>query len=465
VREEDGFVYNEVVFFSERHAPLSEYTVQRRVDRRPVRYEVALREVGEWWAAMPAHTPAPTPDSARLPVYSTWYNYHQNLDAETLLQDLAVAKQLGYGSIIVDDGWQTLDSNRGYAFTGDWQPERIPEMQRFVARCHEMGIKVMLWYSVPFMGKNAHAAARFKDKALRFDERLGAYVLDPRYPEVRAYLADVYVRALREWQIDGFKLDFIERFVADQDTVLEAKDGRDYASVNYATDRLMTDIIGALEHVRPDVMIEFRQAYIGPLIRKYGNMFRASDSPNAYLVNRIKTVDLRLLSGHTAVHADMVMWHESEPVEIAAFQLLNVLFSVPQLSVKVRAIPPDHLAMVKFYTAYWLANRELLLDSPIEATAPQANYPMVSARNDNKQIIALYADMVARVSDPPRQIDLVNAKHSRGLVLAANREIGTFDFEVRDCLGRRVAQGTIRLGRTPREIDVPVSGLISLVKR
>jgi alpha-galactosidase len=212
-------------------------------------------------------------------------------------------------------------------------------------------------------------------------------------------------------------------------------------------------------------MIEFRQAYIGPLIRKYGNMFRASDSPNAYVVNRIKTIDLRLLSGHTAVHADMIMWHEREPVEIAAFQFLNVLFSVPQLSVKVRAIPPDHVAMVKFYTAYWLANRDVLLDSPVEATAPLANYPMVSARNDKKQIIAVYADMVARVSDPPRQIDVVNAKHSRGVVLTADREIGTFNYEVRDCLGHSVAKGTTRVDRTPREIDVPVSGLISLVKR
>ena len=465
VREEDGLVYNEIVFFGERHAPLAEYSVQIRIDRRPLRYEVVLHDVGEWWAAMPVHRPVPTPDSARLPVYSTWYNYHQTLDAETLLQDVVVAKRLGYGSIIVDDGWQTLDSRRGYAFTGDWQPERIPDMRGFIARCHDAGMKVMLWYAVPFMGRNAHSAARFKDKSLRFDERLGAYVLDPRFPEVREYLADVYVRALRDWQVDGFKLDFIERFVADPDTVLEATGGRDYASVNDATDRLMTDILAALKRLRPDVMIEFRQAYIGPLIRKYGNMFRASDSPNAYLVNRVKTIDLRLLSGNTAVHADMIMWHEREPVELAAFQFLNVLFSVPQLSVKVRTIPPDHLAMVKYYTEYWLANRDVLLDSRIEASAPLANYPMVSARNERKQIVALYADVVTRLKDPPPRIDLVNAKHSRSIVMTADRELGVFDYEVRDCVGRSVAKGTMRLGRTPREIDVPVSGLISLVKR
>lgn len=465
VREEDGLIYNDVEFFSERQPATTEYTVQLRIDRRPVRYEVALHDVGDWWAAMPAHAPAPTPEPARLPVYSTWYNYHQNVDAAVLLKEVAVAKQLGYGSIIVDDGWQTLDSNRGYAYTGDWKPERMPDMKRFVDECHKTGIKVLLWYAVPFVGKQAQVAARFKDKSLRFDDRLGAYVLDPRYPEVRQYLVDTYVRAIQEWGIDGFKLDFIERFVADEQTVLEASGGRDFASVNAAADRLMTDVMTALKREKPEVMIEFRQAYIGPLIRKYGNMFRASDSPNAYLANKVKTVDLRLLSGRTAVHADMLMWHPREPVELAAFQFLNILFSVPQLSVRLREIPPDHFAMVKFYTGYWLANREVLLDARIEAPAPLANYPMVSAQTPEKQIVALYADMVARVSGTTPRLDLVNAKHSRGVVIAADTDAGVFKYEVRDCQGRSVRTGALRLGRAPQEIDVPVSGLVALVKQ
>jgi alpha-galactosidase len=89
---------------------------------------------------------------------------------------------------------------------------------------------------------------------------------------------------------------------------------------------------------------------------------------------------------------------------------------------------------------------------------------MVSARSRDKQIIALYADMVARVSDPPRRIDILNAKHSGGVVLTADRDAGAYSYEVRDCLGRSVATGTTRLGRVPQEIEVPVSGLISLVR-
>ena len=115
--------------------------------------------------------------------------------------------------------------------------------------------------------------------------------------------------------------------------------------------------MAAARAIDPEVMIEFRQPYIGPLMRKYGNMFRAGDAPNAYVANRVRTIDLRLLSGETAVHSDMIMWHPDEPVERAALQLLNVMFSVPQVSVRLGEIPRPHLDMVTFYTGYWSENR------------------------------------------------------------------------------------------------------------
>lgn len=462
IREEDGLIYNDVTFFSEPHPSLTEYTAQLRIDRRAIPYWTALKEVGEWWARQPGYEPARVPEPARQPVYSTWYSYHQSVDAAALLKEVAIAKRMGFDSIIVDDGWQTLDSARGYAYTGDWQPERMPDMKRFGESCHALGVKVVLWYAVPFVGKNAKVAERFKDRSLRYEDPLGAYVLDPRYPEVRQYLIGIYRRAIEDWDIDGFKLDFIERFAADEKTVLEAAGGRDFASVNEATDRMMTDILAEMKKLKPDVMIEFRQPYIGPLIRKYGNMFRASDCPNSYLANRVKTTDLRLLSGDTAVHADMIMWHYGERVEIAAFQLLNVLFAVPQVSVRLQEIPKDHFAMVQFYTSYWRENRSVLLDGAFEARAPAANYPLLTARGGDKQIVGLYGDAVVKLDDAAAKIDVVNAKNSAAVVLAAARDFGAYRYTIRDCQGRVVGSGEARLGKGVREFEVPVSGLLSL---
>ena len=464
VREEDGWIYNEVIFFSERHKQVTEYKASVRLDRRNVPYETALKAVAEWWAAQPGYAPAPVPAAAWGPVYSTWYNYHQSVDSAELLKELEVARQLGFESIIVDDGWQTLDTNRGYAFTGDWKPERMTDMKAFVERSQQLGVKVVLWYAVPFVGRNASMATRFKDKSLRFTPTgLAAYTLDPRYPEVREYLIDIYRTALREWKLDGLKLDFIDRFVADEQTVLEAVGGRDYASVNEGADRLMTDVIAELKKINPDVMLEFRQPYIGPLIRKYGNMFRASDSPNAYLTNRVKSVDLRLLGGTTAVHGDMIMWHETEPVEKAALQLLNILFTVPQVSVKLREIPKEHLAMTRFYLDYYNRNRDVLVQGDIDAPFPTMNYPVVRGYAGDKQIVALYTDLVLTVdrSRPTARIDVVNAKGSRQVVLSMPQDLGTYRYEIRDCLGRTVTQGQTTLRKGLVELDVPLSGLVS----
>jgi alpha-galactosidase len=463
IREEDGRIYNEVTFFSEPHPGVATWSAELRLDRRRVPYWTALRGVSDWWAAQPGYTPASVPEPARLPVYSTWYNYHQSVDAAVLLKEVAIAKKMGFDSIIVDDGWQTLDTGRGYAFTGDWEPERIPDMKGFVDGCHALGVKVILWYAVPFVGKNAKVAARFKDKSLRYEDRLGAYVVDPRYPEVRQYLASVYRRAIRDWGIDGFKLDFIERLVADDKTVLDATGGRDFASVNEAADRMMTDVLAELRKVKPDVMIEFRQPYIGPLIRKYGNMFRASDCPNSYLANRVKTVDLRLLTGDTAVHADMIMWHYDEPVELAAFQLLSVMFSVPQVSVRLQEIPQDHFEMVRFYTDYWRRNRAVLLDGAFEALSPNANYPVVRASRGGKQIVGLYADAVVGLDGSAVDaIDVLNAKSSKRVVLDVARDLGRYRVTVRDSQGRTVESSERPLTAGVRAFAVPVSGLLSL---
>ncbi|NIO10738.1 MAG: alpha-galactosidase, partial [Deltaproteobacteria bacterium] len=89
------------------------------------------------------------------------------------------------------------------------------------------------------------------------------------------------------------------------------------------------------------------------LMRKYGNMFRAADCPNMAVINRARTTDIRLLCGNTAVHSDMYMWHRDDPVEKAALQILNVLFSVPQLSVRLDSVPEEHIRMIKFWTEYW----------------------------------------------------------------------------------------------------------------
>lgn len=461
VREEDSSIYCQMTFFAENPPLLTEYAATLRLDLRPVSFSQCLQDVTSWWASMDTLQPLQCTKDACHPVYSTWYSYHQQLSTKALLAECRAATPMGYKTIIIDDGWQTLDSNRGYDFTGDWLPERIPDMAAFVQQVHNQGMKCMLWYSVPFVGRQSRAFKRFQGKLLTQTHRW-APVLDPRFPEVRSYLIATYVTALETWNLDGFKLDFIDDFRIYADTECSATEGRDYRSVAEAVDRLMTDIVIALKTIKPNLMIEFRQRYIGPAMRKYGNMFRAFDCPNDAVTNRVRTTDVKLLCGDTAVHSDMVTWHYEEPVDMAALQLLNVLFSVPQLSIRLCEVPTSHREMVHAFTQYWLANRDLLLSGHFSAQQPLANYPILEAYTEEKLIVGLYQDMTYSLHRDVGAIDVVNAKRTRRVVLDAQTNLGSYQGTVFDCFGKQVERSSFALEEGLHAFYVPLSGRIEL---
>jgi alpha-galactosidase len=461
VHEESGEASCWVRLFDEPIAPLGVYEATLRLDTRDLPYYETLSDVSRWWAGLPGYEPAGVPETARLPMYSTWYSFHQDLEPGRVEEQCRLAKELGCEAVIVDDGWQTTSNERGYAYTGDWEPapEKIPDMREHVDRVHVLGMKFLLWYSVPFVGRHSKAWERFSGMLLEEIERLGAGVLDPRFPEVREFLIETYESALREWDLDGFKLDFVDTFGASQET----GGGRDLDAVPDAVDRLLEDTIVRLRRIKPDVMVEFRQSYVGPLMRKYGNMFRAMDCPNDAVENRMHTLDIRLLGGDTAAHSDMLMWHAGDPVHSAALQLVNVLFSVPQISVLLDRIPPEHVEMLRFWLGFWREHRDVLLDGTLEPLHPEAIYPVVLARTESKLAAAAYGNAVVALEEEiPSTLLVINGTPEQGVVLYVAEAAGARGIEVRDCRGRVTGTDNIELVAGLHQIDIPPAGMAVL---
>jgi len=463
VREEDNLIYCEVKFFTEKMPKTKAYGAEIRIDSRPVLFSESLKGVSDWWASFDHLKPMEVFDDAKIPLYSTWYSYHQSITVDEVLTECKESAELDYKVLIVDDGWQTKDSNRGYDFAGDWQPERIPNIKEFVEEVHKLGMKFMLWYSVPACGKKSSAYKKFKGKFLTENNRW-APIFDPRYPEVRDYLINIYASALKDWNLDGFKLDFIDEFRVYPETELTKENGRDYSSVNEAVDRLMSDVMKTLRAIKPDVLIEFRQKYIGPAMRKYGNMFRAFDCPNDSVTNRIRTTDVKLLCGNTAVHSDMFTWNKEEPVELAALQMTNILFSVPQLSVRMENLPENYVRMIYFYSTYWMKNRAVLMDGKFIATSPLANYPLLSSAQGNKIIYGVYEDIVVEIDEAFDQIDLVNGKVKEQIVFELLSDLGMCEVQIYNCMGELDWESKEVFEEGVHALEVPVNGMICLQK-
>lgn len=472
VHEESAEMRCELTLFTESATACDSYDLEIRLDTRDIPYYEALSDVARWWEKLPGHEPSPVPELARLPMYSTWYSFHQQLTANEIETQCKLAREIGCEVVIVDDGWQTTNTERGYAYTGDWEPvpERIPDIQAHIDRVHRLGMAYMLWYSVPFVGVHSEAWKRFEGKLLHKIERLDAGVLDPRFPEVREYLIGKYESAVRDWGLDGLKLDFVDSFGPPRRMAgtlsepapadLQILDGRDYASVPEAVDRLLTDVTRRLRDIKPSVMIEFRQSYIGPLMRKYGNMFRAGDCPNDSITNRVRTLDIRLICGNTATHSDMLMWHPLDPVESAALQIISILFSVPQISVKLDEIPEDHREMVRFWLRFWRENRDVLLDGELRPLHPELLYPVVITSNRNRRVVAVYADVVVEPGrEIPDELILVNGTASDQITLRLGEDIGTRDLVVSDCRGREGRRERLELHSGLAEVELPPSGV------
>ncbi len=466
LREEDSCWLCSTKIFDEVIAPLSHYECDFRIDYRDIRYEDAITDVVRWWAAMPEYEPMASVDECTHPVYSTWYSFHQMAYGDEIEQVLSDAAPLGFKAVIVDDGWQMEDFARSYAYCGDWEPhpKKIADMKAHVQRVHDMGLKYYLWYSVPFVGKYSRAFERFKGKYLGGDDADTA-VLDPRYPDVREYLITTYENAVKDWDLDGFKLDFVDHFRQPETENPKAVEGRDYVSVPQAVDRLMTDIKLRLQAIKPNIAIEFRQSYVGPLMRKYGNMFRAADCANETVVNKIRTIDTRLCMDNSTVHSDMITWHKDDTPEAIALQFIGTMFSVPQISVRPGNLPEEHRKVMKAWILMWEEFRDSILEGKFRANNPELLYTSASTEIESKYVCGVYANgaIVPPPEGDPFRILIANGSGERGVGLRLNPGKGHYCVYIRDCFGEMLEIAGAYKGQV-NYIDIPVGGTAVLVQ-
>ena len=440
-------------FFVQPVAPLKEYEVSVLLDRRGRNWVDTVKSCTEWVESKNSFTPAHVPESAYDPLYSTWYAYLQDVHDKELEKEAKLAAKLGMKTMILDDGWQKEDSKDFYSKAGDWMPvkSRFPDMKAHVAKVHEAGLKYMLWLAVPFMGNEAQNYNRFKKMFLSDS------VLDPRFPEVREYLLKTYERAVGEWGFDGLKLDFIDCFAlpAQDPAIKDNYAGRDYRSLPQAVDRLMKDVLQRLKKINPDVMIEFRQRYMGPAIRQYGNMIRAADTPADPYLNRRRICSLRLTSGKTAVHSDMLVWSKDETPQGAALPILNVLFSTIQYSMILQRVTPEHREVIQHWIKFSQEHRNALLKGDFTPHHPENGFSWVEGEDRKERIIACYAENACvKTGKPDKSVYLVNATGTSAMLVdfaAKPSKIEAFDV-----FGKRV--GTLEAGEGLVRLPVPSSG-------
>lgn len=462
IYEETAMMRYKLTLFSKCSKRMSHYETQLVIDMRNIPFYDALADVVKLWENE-GYKEAYVPEYAMEPMYSTWYSMHQELSDSELLNELEKAKEYGMESVIIDDGWQTDDNQRGYSFCGDWQVagSKIPNMKKFVSDVHKIGMKLLLWYNVPYVGVHSSAYENFKGMFLY--EEVGKWgVLDPRYKKVREYLCNIYEKAVIDWDIDGLKLDFIDSLELRDESVF--KDDMDIQSLEDGVCTLLSEIKNKLLKIKSDIMIEYRQNYMGPAMRMSANMMRAADSPLDAIRNRIYCLGLKMISGKCAVHSDMLMWNMADSVENAAKQIINVLFAVPQISVRISRLPEEHQKMLRFYIDFWKKNKKCITSGKIRLYNPEANYSVATIESDKELIAVFYSANMLNIENEFEKITLVNGSGNRTLVVI-NKSV-EFKAIIRcyNCMGECTEKEYV-FSEGVNIFDTPISGMTEIIKK
>lgn len=438
-------------------SPISHYEVTVRIDTRDMAFDESIRRITAWYTAL-GYGNTDTPEAAYDAAYSTWYSYMRNVHGRQIIKECRAAQKLGMDTVIVDDGWQNVKNISDYSYCGDWNPapNRFPDMRAFVEEVHEIGMKVMLWFPVPFIGEKAAAFSRFEGKYLYARENRSCYVLDPRYPEVRDYLVQTYVHAVRDWDLDGLKLDYIDRFCKGGDPM----PGMDFDSVEDAVETLLGEIRAALTAIKPDILIEFRQPYIGPVIGTYGNMLRVWDCPLDPMTNRLSIADLRLTTAGAAVHSDMVVWDKDDTDESVATHLYATLFGVPQISMRLNTLSAAHRRVLSAFLAFRNRHRDTLMRGEFTASSLDSNYAVTQAAKDGERITVITASPMMELGGYADEY-VINLTDRTELALIGNTD--GLRYEVIDCRGKVISR-LKKLKKQQRTVELPYAAIVHFIR-
>ena len=174
----------------------------------------------------------------------------------------------------------------------------------------------------------------------------------------------------------------------------------------------------------------------------------------------MRIANLRLTSGTTAVHADMIEWNPNEKPEVAARHILSALYGVVQYSVMLRDIPQLHRDVVKHWLDFSQKHRNTLLHGSFRPYHPEACFPILEAESKMERIISAYQEgVVVKAGAVDRDIYIINATGAEKVVVELEDKPQKVEYY--NTYGNLVAGA--KLAKGLQSVNIPVSGYVKLI--
>jgi len=312
------------------------------------------------------------PPHAGDPVWSTWYSLGDALDESSVWENAAIARSLGFRTVLIDAGWNTPAGGSWAELPGPYgdyqvQSDRFPDFAGLIGRLRdELGMRTQLWMNPLALGKGSSAQKEYGH--LRCVSRgTESYYLCPFCRETRERVQEIFRAVLGAWPVDGVWVDFLDAVPLDCGSTRHDHDA-DWGS---GPSLLIRAIWEAVKSVNPDAVVELRTRHANLFTRDYADVFQVNDSPADFGINRIMSASLRCFSGGVAVKSDPTVWNRDELDRNVGKHMATMLVGgVPCLSVDLRGAADSQRSIIKAYLGFYGEHRDDMLGARFHAGGP-----------------------------------------------------------------------------------------------
>ena len=368
------------------------------------------------------------PDAAWQPVYCTWYAAHAAYTIDFLEKNAALAKEYGFGTFILDDGWSYDTVKRltpatcpeWFSEIGSWQisEKKLPNFAEHVKRVQAMGLNYVIWFSPYLIGQKHEKYNDLKQRgSIIFDSDDGSSAYDPADIEMRDYTCSRFIDTFRKYGFDGVKIDFIDFVRPNVDNP------HGIAAYNY-----VRQLVEKVRETRPDALIEFRQFYATPAMLPFATNFRANDVPFDFMANFHRCALVRATLGDgIPVHSDPIWFHPEESSVNVARHFMAALMGVPMISLDLDKISLCHAAIIKRFMSFYHEHLDTFRTGHWSIRYRMGMIASVTVETNEEKITFLLTD----------KINLAQGKNN--IILNLSPDAIPFDGNAIDADGNQIA--------------------------
>lgn len=420
--------------------------------------------------------PRPIPAQAYEPVWCSWYTLVAGVNQQNIWENAKIAKSLGFGTILIDAGWDTpgmgvMEADSVYgdrvAYRG-----KFPDMAGLVDRVHkELGMAVELWASPWSIGFKSRANKEINDYRIYLGGN-PIFFLCPRCEESGDFLARNISDAFKTYNLDGMWMDFVDSIPM---VACKGAHKHDYDTHGGGYTANMTKIMDAIRQANPNALIEFRLNHSNINNKQFANILETNDTPLNFQSNRDMLVYVRTFVDGCVPKTDPTMWLRSRDEGkttpsidlVGRFMATMVSVGVPSVSQDFTKIPESNKQVVKAYLDFYHAHKMDMMKGDFWPVGSGPEYPNYVVQGQKATYLYSATPVMPKVvlRKAPDAVFIFNACDKPGIRFdISGLKPGDYEWVSKDPLLQQIGKGSIKIEANGFVWDAPapVGGMVEL---